>query len=439
MVLAAAVIRQDDAQFGNELTIAAGNAAGLVASAYTPLLLLVGCLILFIAWAPLALRRLPLSVPILCVSIGWLLFSMTPLSVYSPHPSGSPILIERAAELIVIVSLMGAGLKIDRALTIANWSLTIRLLAITMPLTILLLMALGVGLLGLPLAAALLLAAALAPTDPVLASDVQIESPEGREENEARFALTSEAGLNDALAFPFIHLAVAASLGGFTLATWQEWAVDAVLIRLSVGFVVGVTGGWLLGYVTYRLPKGTRLSRSGDGFVALGATLAIYAVAEFAHGYGFLAVFIAGLMLRRAAQGNDFNTRLHDFADEAERLLMLLLLVLFGAMLAGGALLETLRWSDITFALIALALVRPVAGLIGLAGTRQGMLERGIIATFGIRGLGSVYYLAYGINHGQFDDADRLWSVLSLVVLLSIVAHGITVTPLMRRLERYPP
>lgn len=438
MALAAAVTRQEEARFGNELSAAAGDAAGLIASNYILLLLLVGCLILFIAWAPLAVRRLPLSVPIMCVGIGWALFSTPLFASYSPHPSASPILIERAAELIVIVSLMGAGLKIDRALTIANWSLTIRLLAITMPLTILALMALGVGLLGLPIAAALLLAAALAPTDPVLASDVQIENPEAEEENEARFALTSEAGLNDALAFPFIHLAVAASLGGFTLATWQEWAVDAVLIRLSVGLVAGIVGGWLLGYVTYRLPTGTRLSRSGDGFVALGATLAIYALTELAHGYGFLAVFVAGLMLRRAAQGHDFNTRLHDFADEAERLLMLLLLVLFGAMLAGGELLETLRWSEIVFALVALALVRPLAGLIGLAGTSQPLLERGIIATFGIRGLGSVYYLAYGLNHGAFAGADRLWSVLSLVVLLSIIVHGITVTPLMRRLERYP-
>lgn len=438
MGLTATVTRQDDARFGSELTATAGDAAGLIASSYIPLLLLVGCLILFIAWAPLAVRRLPLSVPIMCVGIGWALFSTPHLAAYSPHPSGSPILIERAAELIVIVSLMGAGLKIDRALTIANWSLTIRLLAITMPLTILALMALGVGLLGLPLATALLLAAALAPTDPVLASDVQIENPEAEEESEARFALTSEAGLNDALAFPFIHLAVAASLGGFTLATWQQWAVDAVLIRLSVGLVAGIAGGWLLGYVTYRLPTGTRLSRSGDGFVALGATLAIYALTELAHGYGFLAVFVAGLMLRRAAQGHDFNTRLHDFADEAERLLMLLLLVLFGAMLAGGRLLETLRWSDIVFALVTLALVRPLAGLIGLAGTSHPLLERGIIATFGIRGLGSVYYLAYGLNHGAFDGADRLWSVLSLVVLLSIIVHGITVTPLMRRLERYP-
>jgi sodium/hydrogen antiporter len=436
MALAAAVTRREDAQFGSELSSVAGEAAGLIAATYIPFLLLVGALILFIAWAPLAVRRLPLSVPIMCVGIGWALFSLAPFASYSPHPSESPVLIERAAELIVIVSLMGAGLKIDRALTIANWSLTIRLLAVTMPLTIAALMALGVGLLGLPLAAALLLAAALAPTDPVLASDVQIESPEAEEENEARFALTSEAGLNDALAFPFVHLAIAASLGGFTLATWQDWAVDAVLVRLSVGLAAGIAGGWLLGYVTYRLPTGTRLSRSGDGFVALGATLAIYALTELAHGYGFLAVFVAGLMLRRAAQGHDFNTRLHDFADEAERLLMLLLLVLFGAMLAGGELFEALRWSDIAFAVIALALVRPVAGMIGLAGVSRPLLERGIIATFGIRGLGSVYYLAYGLNHGAFAGADRLWSVLSLIVFLSIIVHGITVTPLMRRLER---
>lgn len=421
---------------GSEIAATAAETATVVASQYTPLLLLIGSLILFIAWAPLVLRRYPLSVPIVCVGIGWLIFSLPAFDAWSPHPVETPQLIERATELIVIVSLMGAGLKIDRAFTLANWSLTIRLLAITMPLTILALMALGVGMLGLPLAAALLLAAALAPTDPVLASDVQIESPEGGEENEARFALTSEGGLNDALAFPFVHLAIAASLGGFTVATWESWVLDAVLLRLSVGLAAGIAGGWLLGFIAYRLPGGTRLSRSGDGFVALGATLAIYAATEMLHGYGFLAVFVAGLMLRRAAEGHDFNTRLHDFADEAERLLMLLLLVMFGAMLAGGDLLAGLRWSDWAFALAALLLVRPLTGMIALAGTRPPLLERGIIATFGIRGLGSVYYLAYGINNGAFGSGERLWSVVALIILLSIIAHGITVTPAMRRLER---
>lgn len=424
------------AALGSEIATTAADAATVVAAQYIPLLLLIGSLILFIAWAPLVLRRYPLSVPIVCVGIGWLIFSLPAFDVWSPHPVETPHIIERATELIVIVSLMGAGLKIDRAFTIANWSLTIRLLAITMPLTILALMTLGVGLLGLPLAAALLLAAALAPTDPVLASDVQIESPEGEEENEARFALTSEGGLNDALAFPFVHLAIAASLGGFTVATWQSWALDAVLLRLSVGLAAGMTGGWLLGLITYRLPGGTRLSRSGDGFVALGATLAIYAATELLHGYGFLAVFVAGVMLRRAASGHDFNTRLHDFADEAERLLMLLLLVMFGAMLAGGGLLAGLRWSDWAFALAALLLVRPLTGMLALVGTKPPMLERGIIATFGIRGLGSVYYLAYGINNGAFGSGERLWSVVALIILLSIIAHGITVTPAMRRLEQ---
>jgi NhaP-type Na+/H+ or K+/H+ antiporter len=402
---------------------------------YIPILLAVGGLILLVAWLPLLLKRLPLSLPILCVAIGMAVFSWTIFADYSPHPAETPILVEKAAELIVIISLMGAGLKIDRQLSWRRWNLTWRLLGIAMPLTILALMAAGQLLLGLGTATALLLAAALAPTDPVLASDIQIEHPKSDQNDETRFALTSEAGLNDALAFPFIHLAIAASVAGFTGETWRAWLWDDVLVRLTVGAVVGLALGRLFGWFVYRFPRGTALARTGDGFVALGATLTIYALTELAHGYGFLAVFLAGLMLRRAGRSSDFNDRMHDFADETERLLMMVLLVFFGGMLVQGGLLAGLTWPEAGFALIALFVVRPLAGWISLAGSGRPGLERGVIAFFGIRGLGSVYYLAYGVNHGTFEREPALFSTLGLVILTSILLHGVTVTPIMRRLD----
>lgn len=403
---------------------------------YIEALGLVGVLILLIAWLPLILKRLPLSVPIICVGLGWALFEWTALSQFSPHPLRSPMMIERAAELIVIVSLFGAGLKIDRAFTWANWGIAARLLAIAMPLTIVAAMALGVGLLALSLPAALLLAAALAPTDPVLASDIQIERPDSDYDDEARFALTKEAGLNDALAFPFVHLAIAASLSGWSAAMWSDWAFDAVTIRLSVGVLIGIAAGGLLGTIIYRLPSHSRLARSGAGFVAIGATLAVYAGAEMLHGYGFLAVFVAGLMLRRAAPDDGYNHRMHDFADESERLLMLMLLILFGGMLASDDIFTPLGIGHLAFAAALLLIVRPAAALIGMIGVQRPRLEKGIIAFFGIRGLGSVYYLAYGLNHADFESADSMWAVLALVILASILLHGILVTPLMRRLDR---
>jgi sodium/hydrogen antiporter len=296
-------------------------------------------------------------------------------------------------------------------------------------------MALGVGLLALSLPAALLLAAALAPTDPVLASDVQIEQPKSDYDDEARFALTKEAGLNDALAFPFVHLAIAASLSGWGAGMWGAWALDAVLIRLSVGLLVGIVAGRLLGWIIYRLPSHSRLARTGAGFVALGATLAVYAAAELAHGYGFLSVFVAGLVLRRAARDHGYNERMHDFADESERLLMLLLLILFGGMLAAEDIFALLSSGHLLFAAAMLLLVRPAAALISMVGVQRPMLEKGIIAFFGIRGLGSVYYLAYGLNHADFGGAESMWAVLALVILASILLHGILVTPAMRRLD----
>ncbi|ANY19439.1 K(+)/H(+) antiporter NhaP [Tsuneonella dongtanensis] len=401
---------------------------------YFELMFGLGALILFVAWAPLILKKLPLSLPIICVGIGIAVFSLEPFSAWAPHPDKTPKLVERATELIVIVSLMGGGLKIERALSWRRWNVTWRLLGIAMPITIALVMLLGHTLLGLGLATALLLGGSLAPTDPVLAGDVQIEHDEEEDEAEAKFALTSEAGLNDALAFPFVHLAIAiAAAGGLTLDLLADWALKDVLWKLSVGALVGAGLGWLVGYIIYRLPGDTSLSRTGDGFIALGATLVVYTVTEFVHGYGFLAVFVAGLAIRRASQEDDFNRKLHDFADESERLMMMLLLLLFGGMIAGG-LLADIGWEEALFAAVMLLVIRPLAGWIGLLGVKRPPLELAIIAFFGIRGLGSVYYLSYGFNHGTFDYEYSLWGTLGLIIAASILMHGVLVTPALKRL-----
>lgn len=196
-----------------------------IVTLYTPILFAFGVLVLLVAWMPIVLRRLPLSLPILCVVIGMAIFTFTPFAGYSPNPLKTPILAEKAAELIVIISLMGAGLKISRPVGWRRWNITWRLLFIAMPLTIIGIAVTGYLLFGFGIATALLLGACLAPTDPVLASDVQIVSNESDGEDEARFALTSEAGLNDALAFPFVHLAILGSAAGFGLAGLADWAM----------------------------------------------------------------------------------------------------------------------------------------------------------------------------------------------------------------------
>lgn len=409
----------------------------LIVELYIPGLLLFGCLILFVAWVPLLIRKLPLSLPILCIGAGAILFSLPALSPYAFHPINTPYVIEKATEFIVIISLMGAGLKIGRPFAWRGWGLTWRLIFVAMPLTILALMALGMGVLGLVPSTALLLAACLAPTDPVLASDVQIEKPETHEEDEARFALTSEAGLNDAAAFPFVHLALAAAVTGWSWATWREFLLVDLAQRLGLGLLIGFVAGKALGWVIYRLPGGTRLSKTGDGFVALGATLAVYAATELVHGYGFLAVFVAGLMMRHESRDADYNERMHDFADQTERLTMMTLLLFFGGMLTAGGLMAGVAWQQVVFALVALLLVRPIAAGLSLIGHPASKPERAIVSFFGIRGLGSVFYLAYALNHHTFVEAPVLWSTMGLIILISIVLHGTTVTPALNWMEEW--
>lgn len=391
--------------------------------------------VLLVSWAPVGLKRLPLTLAILCVAIGVVVFS-TGLMAFNPDPRTWDTATERLTELVVIISLMGCGLKLDRKLGWKSWGVTWRLLAIAMPLTIAAVAVLGVWGLGFALPMAMLLGAAMAPTDPVLAADVQVGPPRSGGEDEVRFGLTSEAGLNDALAFPFVHLAILASLGG--LASQQaliDWGLVKVgwkiLAGLGVGWLVGAAFGWLLFRGSDR-----ELSRLGDGLIALAATFIAYAATELAHGYGFLAVFVAAVTIRNWERDHEFHEEMHDLSDQIERLLIMLLLVLFGGALANG-LLASLTWVDAAVALTILLVVRPVAGLLALVGAPQPFREKVLLAFLGIRGVGSVYYVAYGINHGEFGNSERLWAVVGFVVLASILIHGVTATPLLERLAKW--
>ncbi len=403
---------------------------------YILLLVGLGALILLVAWLPMALRALPLSLPIFCVAAGFGVFSLSHLGLgTSPSPLRYPLLTERLTELVVIVALTGAGLKLDRPFGWRTWAMTWRLLAIAMPLSILGIALLGHSILGLGVATAILLGAALAPTDPVLAADVQVGPPSSGKEDEVRFTLTAEAGLNDGLAFPFVNLAVALALHGGWGSWTAKWLAVDLVWKLAAGVAVGWAVGAMLGWLTFRVPNRTQLSRTGDGFVALGVTFLAYGLTELAHGYGFLAVFVAALAMRSAERQHAYHERLHDFADQTERLLMMLVLVAFGGAIAGG-LLSPLTWSGVAAAVLFIFLVRPAAGMASLIGSPYPLRERAAIAFFGIRGLGSFYYVAYALNEAEFDRADELWAAVGFTVLISILLHGTTVTPAMNHLDR---
>lgn len=394
-----------------------------------------GVLIALVAWLPLVLKRLPLSLPIICIGIGAAVFSLPQVSL-EPLPIRYPEITERVAEFVVLIALMGAGLKLDRIVGWRRWEITWRLIFIAMPLSILAMAWLGHWALGLPLAVALLFAAALSPTDPVLAADVQVGPPKSGEEDEVRFGLTSEAGVNDGAAFPFVHLAI---LLAASAVTGEPWLGEWLSYRVAWEILGGIVGGWLIGqafgWLTFHVPGESKLAETGDGLIAISATLVSYGLAEIIHVYGFLAVFVTALTFRHAHRNHEFQFEMYALTEQIERLAMMMVLILFGGALVSG-LLRPVTWTDAAVAAAILLVIRPVAGWAALLGHPADRSERLTLAFFGIRGIGSIYYLAYGINHMEVPQAERLWGIVGLVVLCSVLLHGLTVTPIMRSLDR---
>ncbi|MFF7251190.1 cation:proton antiporter [Embleya sp. NPDC008237] len=390
---------------------------------------------------PRLVARRPLSVPIAFLLLGMLVFAV-PSPLPDPDPLADPALSAHITELGVMVALMGAGLKLDRPFGRDRWSSTGRLLLIAMPLGILSIALLGWWALGLAPAGALLIGAALAPTDPVLASDVQVGEPSEEEdsEDEVRFTLTSEAGLNDGLAFPFVYAAVAMATMGAAPGAWTgHWLAVDVAYKLTAGLVFGLGTGWLIGRLSFRpRARSLRLAEHAEGFVALAATFLSYGVTEVAGGYGFVAVFVCACTIRASERASGYHTVLHDFIEQIERLLTVGILLLFGGAIVGG-LLGPLTWQAVALATAVVFVVRPATCLVALVGSSLARPERGVIAFFGIRGIGSFYYVSYALAEAEFARADLIWATTGLVVVISVVTHGITASPVMTWFDNRTP
>jgi NhaP-type Na+/H+ or K+/H+ antiporter len=397
-----------------------------------------GVAALLAALLPRLLDRRPLSLPIVFVALGAAAFALVD-ALPSPDPMAHETATVHLTELVVLVSLMGAGLALDRPVGWRRWGSTWRLLAITMPLTVVAVAVLGGVLLGLGAAAAVLLAAALSPTDPVLATEVQVGEPtaDGDGEDEARFSLTSEAGLNDGLAFPFTYAAVAIAAAGAAPGGWlAEWVAVDVLWRIAAGVAAGVGIGWVLRFLFFSRPaEAARLAERAEGFVALTGILLAYGVAELVEGYGFIAVFVCACTVRAGERAHGRHQVLHAHVEQAERLLTVIVLLLVGGAVARG-ILAGVSVAEVVLAVLVLLVVRPLTGWIGLARGRTGPAERGVIAFFGVRGIGSLYYLAYGLSEADIAGAEQLWRVTVLVVVGSVLLHGITAGPVMGWLDR---
>jgi NhaP-type Na+/H+ or K+/H+ antiporter len=430
--------------------------------------LVAGLCLLLAVILPQALRSLAVSAPMVLVGIG-LLIGLFPIpGEFSLDPVDDRTVILHVTELAVLVALMGVGLALDRPLrlhkwrTWTSWSATWRLLAVAMPISIAAVALLGWAVVGLGPAAALLLGAVLAPTDPVLASDVQVGGPmladdlEELEEgladedgetaqrlDEVRFALTSEAGLNDGLAFPFVYLAILIAAGGFGLADAGEWLGWYLLGKVVIGVVVGIAAGWALGRIAFRSNRpALRLAEQGEPLLALAALLASYGAAELVGGYGFLAVFACAMAMRASERAHDYHRAMHEVIERLERLITLAVLLFLGIATTRG-LLSDLTWSSVLVGVAAIFVIRPLAGWVALAvlpraEERPGGMDRGdrmAVAFFGVRGVGSLYYLAYAAGEAEFDSLPWLWSTVGFTIVLSVLVHGVSAKPWLARVD----
>lgn len=422
--------------------------------------LVAGLALLLAAVLPTVLSRYAVSAPMVLLALG-MAIGLAPLPEgLSLDPVDIRPTIERVAEITVLVALMGVGLALDRPFSFrdrdswAAWSPTWRLLVLAMPLTIASVAVLG-WVLGLAPAGALLLGAVLSPTDPVLAGDVQVAGPQVvdedtesvddiDEEDEVRFALTSEAGLNDGLAFPFVYAALFLAGAGPVAGGVVRWLAWEVVGKVVIGVVVGMAVGWALARVAFRATRRSlRLAEQGEPLLGLAALVTTYGLSELAGGYGFLAVFACGMTLHAAERGHAYHRHLHESIEGLERLLVLVVLLLLGMAITTG-LLGPLDWRGVLVAVALVLVIRPLVGWIALSVGRRRVHEAGgmtraeaaATAFFGVRGVGSIYYLAFAAGLHAFPEERWLWSVVASTIAVSVFVHGVLATPVMRHLER---
>jgi NhaP-type Na+/H+ or K+/H+ antiporter len=435
-----------------------------------------GLLLLGMALIPNRIEKWPITSSMVYLGVGLLLGPLA-LNKIRLTPLEHSELLERLAEIAVIISLFSAGLKLRLPLNDRRWLVPLRLSFLSMMLTVLLVTLVGVYLLKLPLGAAVLLGGILAPTDPVLASDVQVKH--SKDDDRLRFSLTGEAGLNDGTSFPFVMFGLGL-LGLHELGenNWK-WLTLDVIWPIIGGLAIGATLGTLVARLVVWLRSKKKEAVGSDDFLALGLITGAYGVALLCHTYGFLAVFAAGVALRRSERllsdgmPNDraeneskdkedkkiplpqddqevdhLREKLATHPDHAagimarqilrfdealERIAELGLVVLLGAMLTKATWTNDALW----LAPLLFLVIRPLSTSLGLWGTRNTDCAKPYVAWFGIRGIGSLYYLFYAAEHGLSPQlAERLVAITFSVVAISVVVHGLSVTPLMKIYEK---
>ncbi|MES3035464.1 MAG: cation:proton antiporter [Gemmatimonadota bacterium] len=436
----------------------------------------VGALLLLMALTSSQVERLPISTSFIYLVVGLTLgplgFGLLQLDIASQR-----VWMETLTEVAVIVSLFVGGLRLRLPLRNASWRVAVRLAGPVMLLCIAGVALTAQWLLGVPLYMALLLGAILAPTDPVLAAAVSVNDAE--DHDRVRFGLSGEAGLNDGAAFPFVIFALEFMRAGSMQGWIGEWLLLRIVWAIPAGLAIGYLLGTGVGQFAMRIRSRARDTGAPNDFLALALIALAYVAAERAQAWGFLSVFAAGVGLRHAevrvvratphpaaaespppasagavahppaetlvaATVNEqaleqpavaagvLIAEALSFGDTLERMLEVLLVVLVGIALA-----TAWSWPAAGVAALLFVVIRPLAARLSLIGTRTRVAQRWILGWFGIRGIGSLYYLSYALNHGVGgDEGVRLVQVVITVVACSIVVHGISVTPVLQWYER---
>ncbi len=423
--------------------------------------LLIGLLMLIKGLSTTSLKKLPFTSAIVYLVIGFLL-GPSVLGFFYFDPIKQSALLEVLTEIAVLISLFCAGVKMPVPINLAKWRPSLRLASLSMVITAALIAAFSYFLLDLPLGAGILLGAILAPTDPVLATDTQSRYP--GDKDQLRFTLTSEAGMNDGTAFPFVMLGLGLlglhELGDFG---WQ-WVLIDVLWATVAAVVIGIAGGVLVGKVVWKLRGQHKEHDVLDDLVALGLIAMVYGLSLLLNAWGFIAVFFAAVALRNTeirlaltvgVKPEQYETDFADpvnsvnksspnlpkivsaealiFKEHLERLSELMLVLLVGGMLA----LDYWNWRTLSLAAFIILLARPLSVVIGLIGTKTTWRVRGIIGWFGVRGIGSIYYLMYAIQHGIAESlAQDLIQLTLIAITISILVHGTSVKPLLNLVWR---
>ncbi|WP_159799465.1 sodium:proton antiporter [Flavobacterium sp. MK4S-17] len=402
---------------------------------YNLILLITGIIAMLAAIVPVIMSRSYISAPIVYLIIG--IASYFIFLHYFFEPLRHLDIIKRISEFVVIVALTNAGLKIKEPFKWETWKYSFRLLAIAMPITIVAAAFLGWKIAGLAPATALLFGALIAPTDPVLAGELQTSEPSKADTSKIRLGLTSEAGANDGLAFPFTYAAILYAVAGGDYTEWiGYWFLHDFLIKITLGVIIGLITGWGLYKLVFSISSTAILNKISRGILSLSLTLLPYALTEIIGGYGFIAVFVAACMFSRYEIFDSHMDSLHDFNEELESIVVAIIFIATGIFISSQYYI-LLNPEIVAVALIMILVVRPLAGYLSLVKTNLNHFQKFVLSFYGIRGIGSVFYLTYALTYTKFVDTDKLFDITIATIFFSVLIHGLTAELVQNRIDKY--